>query len=282
LQYAVGARIFLQKKTWKEFFDFVRVVRKEKYDLIIDAQGLIKSALITRMAKGTRVGLDSSSAREKLAALFYQKKFSVKREQHAIHRTRELFSRVLNYPTPNTIPDYGIDRTKLFNSSQEKYLVFLHGTTWVTKHWPEDQWIALAEKAKTAGINVKLLWGNAEEKTRAEKIVSCAEHGDVMPRLDLISIAKLLAGAAAFVGVDTGLGHLAAALNVPGVSLYGPTNPELTGALGASQIHLTASIPCAPCLNRECKNPAYLPEKKLPCFAVIDAERVWNVLHKNF
>ena len=92
-------------------------------------------------------------------------------------------------------------------------------------------------------------------------------------------MAKLLANAHAIIAVDTGLGHLAAALNVPTISLYGPTNPVLTGALGQSQKHLIANFPCAPCLGRVC---AYRDNQNHPvnppCFSTLSPMRVWEEL----
>lgn len=268
-------------KTWSQFYQFRRLLREKQYDLIIDAQGLLKSAMVTRMARGVCCGLDRKSARGSWAACFYQKTFFVDQQQHAVTRMRQLFSQALGYVLPNTVPDYGVDRN-IFSPHQPsaKYLVFLHGTTWPTKHWPEAYWVALATLANQANFSVKLPWGNLLEQERAQRIAAQCPQVEVLPKLDLTSMATVLANATAIAAVDTGLGHLAAALDVPTVSIYGPTNPLLTGAMGQSQQHLAAQFPCAPCLNRECTHFAYTSKQLSypPCFTSISPESVWAML----
>jgi heptosyltransferase-1 len=279
------------KKTWQEWFGFRQSLRATQYDLVIDAQGLLKSAFLSLNARGKRCGFDFHSARDPFAAFFYRQRFSTAKvkEQHAVMRVRNLFSQALGYPLPTTTPDYGIDRRRFQQeNSLEKYLVFLHGTTWKTKHWPEKYWIELAKLASEQGFVIKLPWGNVSEQDRALRIAATCKRVEVLPRQDLIGIAKVLANAHAVVAVDTGLGHLSAALNVPTVSLYSSTNPILTGALGQSQKHLTVNFPCAPCLSRDC---IYRPNDSAlslngspfysvnpPCFATLSPSLVWETL----
>ncbi|MDR3478080.1 MAG: lipopolysaccharide heptosyltransferase I [Gammaproteobacteria bacterium] len=269
--------------TLSEMRAFRRRLRERSYDLIIDAQGLVKSAVFSRFAKGLHCGLDWKSARESFAALFYQQTCTVLFEQHAVIRARSLFSQALKYALPETVADYGIDRNRFVSDpSVHPYLVFLHGTTWATKHWPEESWIELAKTASLAGFHIKLPWGNPAERERAERIAKDCNGALVLPRLDLVGMAKVLAGAKAIVAVDTGLGHLAAALDVPTVSLYGPTNPILTGALGQSQVHMSAKFACAPCLSKVCtyREASPLTSSPLypPCFASLASSSVWAEL----
>jgi heptosyltransferase-1 len=241
-------------RTLTEIFTFRKNLRAEKYDLVIDAQGLVKSAIFSRLARGVHSGLDWSSAREKYAALFYQKTCTVVFQQHAVVRARSLLSQLLGYALPHTDADYGIDRQNFLPDQlpQLPYLVFFHGTTWVTKHWPEAYWIELVGLANAAGYPVKLPWGSPLELERAERIAAASASADVLPPLGIAGVAAVIAGAKAVVSVDTGLGHLAAAFDVPAVSIYGPTNPAFTGALGKSQVHLAVQFPCAPCFSKVC------------------------------
>ncbi len=244
-------------RTLREILVFRRALRAEKYDLVIDAQGLVKSAVIARWARGVHCGLAWGSAREKYASWFYQRTCTVVFQQHAVVRARSLFSQLLNYPAPLTVADYGIDKNKFINADADvgNYLIFFHGTTWATKHWPEEYWVELVKLANDAGYPVKLPWGNAVEKARAERIAAGSVNAEVLPPLNLSGMITVLAGAKAVVAVDTGLGHLAAAFNIPAVSLYGPTNPEFTGALGQSQKHLNVDFACAPCYSKVCTYP---------------------------
>jgi len=271
------------KETYFAWRDFIKTLRAKKYDLIIDAQGLAKSAFVTALAKGPKAGLDWQSARESLASLVYQKKYTVNFQQHAIMRARNLFSQALGYTLPTSVPEYGIDRQQFQENSvenKEDFLVFLHGTTWATKHWPEEYWLALAKLVTQQGLKIKLPWGNMAEQQRAERIAASCNNVEVLPKLNLASVAKVLANAKAIVAVDTGLGHLAAALDIPTVSIYGPTNPILTGALGKSQVHLTTTYHCAPCLKKECPYTDNSPFKELnaPCFTTISPEKVWQAV----
>ena len=265
------------KKTYQEWQLFKEQLRAKSYDLILDAQGLWKSAFVAFFAKGRRAGLDRRSARESWAAFFYQNKHVVKQDQHAVMRARQLFSAALGYALPDTVADYGI-RTDLFShhqASSDAYLVFLHGTTWVSKCWPEEYWVGLAKLAEAQGLTIKMSGGNAEELARAQRIAAACAAVEVLPRLTLLQMANLLANAKVVVAVDTGFAHLAAALNKPTVSLYGPTNPLLTGTLGEHQRSLAAEFPCAPCLGRVCTYQEKLAVTPA-CFTKLPPERVWR------
>lgn len=230
-----------------EWQDFYRTLRAQKYDYIIDAQGLVKSAFLTYLSKGPRVGLDRCSAREPLASLFYQRCVHVPKHQHAVTRTRQLFSQVLGYALPETIPNYGIDTARLdphpdLTQLPEKTLLLIHGTTRADKYWPEAHWIKLANLAANQGYKIYIVWGSPAEQARSELIAASCAHATVLPKLKLAEVAALLSLVSAAVAVDTGLGHLAAALGTPTVSLYGPTDPQLIGAYGPRQLHLKTDI----------------------------------------
>ncbi len=273
-----------RREGWKalkkrELLDFLTALRQEKYDFIIDAQGLLKSAALTVLARGKRVGLSWDSARESLASLFYQKKAVVPWEQHAVIRARALFAEGLGYPLPQSPADYGINlKTLSIPSMATPYYVFLHGTTWDTKHWPEAYWIELAKRVEMTGHSIQLLWGNDVEQVRANKIAASVKCAVVAPhKLKLSEVAGVLAGAAGIVSVDTGLGHLAAALGVPTVSLYGPSDPKLSGTHGARQLHLAATFPCSPCFSRTCTVKGDKPIDP-PCFQSLSPDKVWESL----
>ena len=220
---------------------FLKKLRAEEYDCIIDAQGLLKSAIVSALARGARCGFSKGNVREPLASYLYQNKFDIKKHMHTIERARELFSKSLGYSILEGDLDYGPIKER-FNSddkSQEKYLVFIHSASRSEKCWQVEKWIELAKLAKGAGLKVKLPWGNRDELERANSIAAVSDNAEVLPKSTLTEVGKVLFGAAGIVTVDTGLGHLAAALDVPSISLYGPTDPALIGACGKGQIHLT-------------------------------------------
>ena len=217
-------------------------LRRQHYDAVIDAQGLIKSAFIARLVKAPRYGLDRHSVRERLASSVYHHGITVPRDMHAVDRTRMLFARALRYSQPATSGDYGLrENLSTVERQLPPGLLFFHGTARPEKLWPVRHWQALAELAVADGYRVWLPWGNEAEKTRAESLASVSSEVQVLPPLKLSGLASLLLEVRAAVAVDTGLGHLAAALDVPTVSLYGPTRPSLVGAYGANQLHLRAA-----------------------------------------
>lgn len=267
------------RETRQGLFNLRQQLKHQHYDIILDAQSLVKSAFLSYFAKGKRVGLDWRSAREPLASLAYQQKCKVNFYQHAIVRMRQLFSQALGYPLPATPPDFGVMRSSFAKAnSAEKYIVLLHGTTWDSKLWPETYWTQLAGLASNAGYRIKISAGNADELARAKRIAEPYSQVDVIPRLSINDMAAMLANASGAVAVDTGFGHLAAALGVPIVSIYGSTNPEYTGALGPASTLLAADFPCAPCLKRSCTYQGAATVQPA-CYAKVPPSKVWDVLH---
>ena len=220
----------------KAFRDAVQAV---KYDAIVDAQGLVKSAaLVTRLAHGVKHGMDWSSAREPLASLFYNRRHHIPKQQHAVERTRELFAKSLGYTKPDTQGDYAIAQHFLseHTPAAAPYCVFLHANTRDDKHWPESHWRELIAQLKESGLQIKLPWGAPHEEARAKRLAEGFDYVEVLPRLSLEKVAHVLAGAEFVVSVDTGLSHLTAALDRPNITLYGPTDPGLIGGYGRNQV----------------------------------------------
>lgn len=271
-----------------EFRAFKRALQGVHYDLVIDAQGLIKSGLISRLSKGLTIGLSNRTIREPLATLFYNKVYSVPWTEHAVDRVRQLFSRALKYRYDKESIDYGIDLSRIGSQAvteNPKQVVFLHGTTWGTKHWPEHYWRHLAHIAASEGYEVLLPWGDNREKQRAEFIAKQNDSVTVLDKQSLSGLAQYINGSSGVIAVDTGLGHLAAALAKPTVSLYGPTNPGLSGTFGDNQLHLNSNLNCAPCVKKVCtyNGPGITDEFEdqpfavtPPCFSAHKPEQVWR------
>lgn len=232
-----------RRQTWREWQAYIKQLRAEEYDAVIDAQGLIKSAvLVTKQARGVKYGYDKNSAREGLSSLFYDKTFNIPYQQHAVLRIRQLFAQALGYELPSEIGDYGIANHFANNSENlPAYMVAIHSTTRADKHWKEEYWVELIRSITMQGLSVHLPWGNAEEKARAERLAKISADAVVLPKLSLSELAQEIANAKAVVSVDTGLSHLTAALDKPNVILYGATDPKLIGAYGKNQHYLTGN-----------------------------------------
>ncbi len=219
-----------------EWLNFVGTIKESEYDYIIDAQGLIKSAAVAALAKGKCHGMNAASCKESLAAFFYSHCHGINKQAHAIERVRWLFAKALNYSFQEQNLDYGLS-TVSFKAMKgiRPYLVFLHGSSADNKLWPQEQWQSLSQFAIAHNYRVYLPWGNEQEKARAERIAEQSDFCHVLPKMNLTEIAGLLANASAMVGVDTGLAHLAAALSIPGITLYIDTYPKYTGTCGEKQ-----------------------------------------------
>ncbi|MWP62078.1 lipopolysaccharide heptosyltransferase RfaC [Gilliamella sp. Pas-s25] len=232
------------KTTRQERHEFIQTLRQQQYDVIIDAQGLIKSAFfITRKAQGIKHGLDRKSIKEPIASWFYDVKHNVPKQMHAIERIRLLFAQSLQYKLPNSMGDYAIARHFLSSlpSDNQQYLIFLHATTRDEKHWSETAWRKLIELVEPTGLKIKLPWGTPHEQARAIRLAQGYQHVEVLPKCPLSDIATIIAGAKAVVSVDTGLSHLTAALDRPNITLFGKTDPKLIGGYGKNQFSIISN-----------------------------------------
>lgn len=239
--------------TWGKIRALIHQIRKEQYDLIIDAQGLLKSAIFSRIARGKTIGFDAKSSRESAVSSCYHQKVFIPRSLHAVTRLRQLFARALQYPEPNTKPEFGIRDSllKFGLNSHEKHVFFLHGTTWDSKRYPAAYWKQLAEYFHSKNIKIKMTYGNEFEKQFVldfQKEIPI----EIIKKNSLKEIAEIFLSAQVVVGVDTGLAHLSAALGTPTAVLYGSTHSQLTGVLGDQSISLSANFSCSPCLKRTC------------------------------
>jgi heptosyltransferase-1 len=228
----------LKRETWAEIAAFRKLLRPNVFDRVIDAQGLIRSAIIARAASGERHGYDAASIKEPFASRFYDVRHTVSRALHAVERNRRLTGLSLSYVPAPTI-DYGLQAR---SGPEDRYALLLHGTSRASKEWPEDCWIELGRWLQTKGLESVLPWGTGLEKLRAERLSAAIPGSRVLERQPLDATAKVIAGASLVVGVDTGLLHLAAAYRVPLLGIYVATDPGLTGPVGSGKIVVVSGI----------------------------------------
>jgi heptosyltransferase I len=219
--------------TYQEFKQFRQLLQAKRYDLIIDTQTLLKSALISYMAKGKRYGQAFRTSREPLASFFYQQRFRVSRKQHAVDQNRQLTALSLNYPIPMNEPDYGLSRASIASQSSvtlpENAVMFFHATSRESKLWPSAHWVSLGIALAKKGAVICLPWSNEKEKTRAQIIANHIPNALLLPQLDLAALSMIIAQAQCAFGVDTGLIHLSVAMEIPSIAIYTDTHPELNG-----------------------------------------------------
>ncbi|MFK7914944.1 MAG: lipopolysaccharide heptosyltransferase I [Pseudomonadales bacterium] len=258
--------------------DFRRTLRSTRYDLVIDAQGLLKSAMVVAQAQAQRkVGLDRASAREPLAARFYSQSVAVARGQHAVDRVRQLCAAAAGYTIPEHC-DFGLPAAQPA-LAQKPVCLLLHGTTWASKHYPESHWAELVGTVAAAGYEPAVTWGDAAEQQRAERLQQAG--ATVWPRASLTDLIERLRSVALVIGVDSGIAHLAGAMQIPTLGLYGATNATLTGVRGACTHNLQTNFACSPCVQRQCAytGPAQHHAGAVvtpSCFGTLPPATVWR------
>lgn len=229
-----------------EICAFRAALCQHEYDAIIDTQGLLKSAVVARSARGVCHGLDWQSSREPLRPL-YDHTHRVPWDRHAVERNRSLAALALGY-TLDAPARYGIaaPRRTLSWLPAGRYAVLLHATSADAKLWPESSWHELHNYMFSKDLFSVLPWGNHAEQARSTRLAAAMGNAVVPEQLGLDDVAVLLAGAQCVVGVDTGLTHLAVALDVPTVGIYCATDPAATGLHGGARAMHVGNIGAPP------------------------------------
>ena len=230
-------RSLYRPQTWREIRAFRARLAQTEYDFILDTQGLLKSGLLARLARGKRLGLDASSAREALAALCYDATFSVDPKAHAVVRYRALAQQAFEL-APNLPLEYGVrvPDLALHWLPDTRYAVLLHATSRAEKYWAEENWVALGLALQQRGFTAILPWGSLDEYECAQRLAAAIPNAVVAPRLTLKEAAVMLKQAALAVGVDTGLVHLATAVGVPTIGIYCGSDPAKNGLYAVTPI----------------------------------------------
>jgi heptosyltransferase-1 len=226
-----------------------RELRREPYDLVLDLQGLVKSALWGLQAHGPLAGYDRASIREPVASWVYARRAPVPRQLQAIERNRRLAAAHLGYAVPATPPRFGIVAPPPRAwSPPTPCAALIPCASRVEKLWPEDRWVALGRRLAAAGLTPVVVWGNDEERARAERIAAgCG--GAVPPFLSVADMAAVLARARQIVGLDTGFSHLAAAFGQPTIGIYCDHEPGLAGITGAGPVDSVGGKGLVPALE---------------------------------
>ncbi|MFN3714033.1 MAG: lipopolysaccharide heptosyltransferase I [Alcanivoracaceae bacterium] len=275
----IDQRSWLRQRRWVDWRAFVaqrQQWREQHFDLVVDAQGLIKSALIARSV-GARDchGFDRASSREALAGWLMSSAHGVDPLLPAVARTRHLFAEVFGYRLSASV-DFGIQHHFVRVTRDERAMVLLPGSSWASKYWPRAHWQQLASQAMTAGWRVSVVWGSDDERRFAQQLAAVLPQINLATHRETITeVATRLAGAGMVVGLDSGFCHLAAALGKPVIALFGASSATRFGVLGSPASNLSVCLSCSPCHQRQCPRLSS-GEHDAPCMTALTAEAVWN------
>ncbi|MDN5097776.1 lipopolysaccharide heptosyltransferase I [Aliarcobacter butzleri] len=219
------------KKDKKEIINQIKLIKKyekNSYDLVIDAQGLIKSAIVSFFLGKSRVGFSKNSTREKLASFFYTKKVDIAYDKNAIERNVKVLSQALNFEiTKDDILNkkpflfYKNENEVIYEylSKDKKNVLFVIGASWPSKMYSKEKF---AKIINNLDENCLITWGNEAEKDIADFIANISK-AKVLPKLDLNSLKAIMSKVDLVIGNDTGPTHMAWALNTPSITLFGNT-----------------------------------------------------------
>ena len=237
------------RATWAEMGRFRRALRARPYDLVLDLQGLVKSAFWAAQARGPLAGYDRHSIWEPLACAFYQRVAAVPKDLHAIERCRRLVAAHVGYEMPAGPPRFGLTAPLASaNTVNGALAVLIPCASRPEKLWPEAHWIALARRLSAAGLRVQVFWGSDEERARAQRIAG-ASGAEVPGFLSVADAARVLGPARLVVGLDTGLTHLGAALGVATIGIFGDHEPAAAGVTGEGFQRSLGGVGRAPTLD---------------------------------
>jgi heptosyltransferase-1 len=231
----------LSVRHWQELRQFIRTLQEDQYDVIVDSQGLMKSAVVAKLAHQTQVGQITGLANateysgyEPLARMFYSNSVAVPRQCHAVDRTRYLLSSALDITPitrpsiPQFYPEFFVKDLTNQNLNPEiakdlktPYVLCFHATARAAKQWDIQGWITVGKFLLERGLHPVFPWGSPHEKQISQRIVEGIGGGGILPPFySIMQYFEIISHARLTIGVDTGLTHLAAVLGRPTIEIY--------------------------------------------------------------
>ncbi len=223
--HTVQIQALKQQKSWPGLLAEIKKLRQTgPYDVVIDAQGLIKSAVVARLLNGKKVaGFDRHSIRESFASWFYHDKIHIAYHENTIDRNVAVCCQPLGVSVSHQqivekqpFLFYQSD----FQVPDAPYVVFIIGSTWESRCYPKEKFVQVANGLQQI---CQVAWGNAQEREKAEWMAQQSSYIKVLPKLDLNDLKKVIDRCDLLIGNDTGPTHMAWGLNRPSITLFGPT-----------------------------------------------------------
>jgi lipopolysaccharide heptosyltransferase I len=251
----------------------IRGLRRTRYDAVIDLQGLLKSAVLSRAAGGARtVGFPRAHLREPAARFLYTHAPDPGTSAHVVHKNLALLAAVgvtdrrLHFPI--NVPRAGAVQAVAARLSGRGFAIINPGAAWPNKRWPAGRFGAIAAAIlRDLGLPSVVLWGPDEESLAAQVVAASSGAAEMAPATTIADLVALTRAARLMVSGDTGPLHVAGAMGTPIVALFGPTYPERNGPWAADDITLSRVGQCVCLYERQCRRAA-------PCIADIGVEEV--------
>lgn len=257
------------QRTVKEIRSLLKILKQEKYDLVIDLQGLLRSGIITKATNAPiRVGF--REAREG-SRLFYTHKVKGGKDIHAVDRYLRIAAYLgcdisdvrFPFPSPSIL---SLDQSLL----SENYAVIIPGARWKTKIWPAEKFGKLASKLSLKTVIV----GGKSEIEAADTIVSLSQSTSLSlaGKTGIKELVEVIRNAQFVVSNDSGPMHIAAALNIPVLAIFGPTDQKRTGPYGKGHTIIRQDVTCAPCFKKTCTD--------MKCMNDLSVEKVYQLISR--
>ncbi|MCB6182592.1 lipopolysaccharide heptosyltransferase I [Leeia sp. TBRC 13508] len=244
-----------RKQLWKksirqEMRAFLQRLEQDRYDAIIDPQGLLKSVWVCKRARGPSCAFDKTNIRDKFALPFYDKTFAIPKTDHVITKNRKLAGLALGY-TPSEAIHYGIRNVShaLDWLPKTAFACLLVNTARAAKEWETRRWVELGNKLHQEGIHSVLTWGSATEKARAEEIAKQIPNCTIAPKLSLMDATSMLSNSMITIGVDTGFTHIANAVETPTIAIFCDSDPNHAGVIGDQYVANLGGIQVQPSVD---------------------------------
>lgn len=278
-------RMLQSPRIFAEFLGFVRQLRRRRFDLVLDLQGLFRSGFLA-YASGARRRVGFADTRE-FAWLFYSQRIApsqttgsaATQDVHAVDKNLSL-ARALGLPVDPPIFPLGLGPDELAAARQllvtaagralDRFTAVIPGARWETKRWRAERLAELIDRLAADDLPPAVLLGSPDDRAFADKILALRQTSviDLVGHTSLRQLSALLSLADLVVCHDSGPMHIAAALGKPLVAIFGPTNPVRTGPYGQTCRVVALPVPCAPCYKRRC------PLGHHNCMQQLDVEMV--------
>ncbi|WP_038247988.1 lipopolysaccharide heptosyltransferase I [Ghiorsea bivora] len=241
----------------------VKQLRAEKFDLALDFQGLIKSSVLARLICSKVYGFDPQVIREKPASWFETSAPAHPDEINIVQQVRrvaqspwlsdEEMDKPIVYQPPRIHKSFEA-KLPVELDDLKPWVVFNLGGSFATKELPDQTWLQVGQALKEKGYAIVFCWGNAKEEAKAKQLNASGLGYVLTKRLTIPELCVFFKQSFAVIAADTGILHLAAALNTPTISFWGPTPRERNAPHGKLDFHVESNPDCGPCIQKTCDN----------------------------